>query len=303
MIYRARQCADADGPMLAPDIFSGEDAGRWPQPYLAAEYNRRLAQSNSARLGGRHYAAVCHHLRVPDTCWTIDPAVTHCVDIMADPATVGGCSDRQLVVMIRYVFVVVSDDDRNSDRYLPEWDRDTHLIGDLNHVTFHNKILRRRSPSGTLRARGGDVGTMHAIEAHIDLDNIGTSAYRASLCVPERLLRNMVVSLSRLGSHCFPQVYSVIRDLETDCGLHPIAPMDGADGRQVGYTVDMSVDLGNVSHFDVHNACQGFSVWTEEVRGRGANRYFLMPNLYGKRPDERPFAGIAVKLAHGVAIR
>jgi hypothetical protein len=82
----------------------------------------------------------------------------------------------------------------------------------LNHVTFHNKILRRRSARGTSRARGGDVGTMHAIGTHVDLDNISTSAYRANLCVPERLLRNMVVSLSRLGSHCFPQVYSVIRD-------------------------------------------------------------------------------------------
>jgi hypothetical protein len=78
--------------------------------------------------------------------------------------------------------------------------------------------------------------------------------------------------------------------------------VDGADGRQVGYTVDMSVDLGNASHFDVHDASQGFSVWTEEVCGRGANWYILMPNLYGKRPDGRLFAGIAVKLAHGVAI-
>jgi hypothetical protein len=41
--------------------------------------------------------------------------------------------------------------------------------------------------------------------------------------------------------------------------------------REVGYTIDVSVNLGNRSHFDVHEASQGFSVWTEEVPGLGAN--------------------------------
>ena len=72
--------------------------------------------------------------------------------------------------------------------------------------------------------------------------------------------------------------------------------------RRVGYTVDMSVNLGNSSHFDVHDASQGYSVWTEEIRGLGANWYFVMPNLHGTRPDGRTFAGIAIRLGHGVAI-
>jgi hypothetical protein len=79
--------------------------------------------------------------------------------------------------------------------------------------------------------------------------------------------------------------------------------MDGAAGCRVGYTVDMSVDLGNSSHSDIHDASQGFIVWTEEVPGRGANWYIIMPNLHDVRPDGRPFAGIAIKLGHGVAIR
>ena len=78
--------------------------------------------------------------------------------------------------------------------------------------------------------------------------------------------------------------------------------MDGSDGQRVGYTIDMSVDLGNASHFDVHDASQGYSVWTEELRGRGKNWFFIMPNLHGTRPDGTHFAGEAVKLTHDVAI-
>ncbi len=141
--HRARQCSNADGWMLAPDVLSGENAGGWPQPNLAVKYNRSLARSNSARLSDRHYATGCHQFEVPDTCWTIDLTVTHCVDIMVDIATVGRCSNRQLVVMIRCILVVDSDADRESDQYHPDWDRHTHLIGNLNHITFHNELLRR----------------------------------------------------------------------------------------------------------------------------------------------------------------
>ena len=94
----------------------------------------------------------------------------------------------------------------------------------------------------------------------------------------------------------------MIRDTEGDSGLQPVVPMDGEGGLRVGYTIDMSVDLGNASHFDVHDASQGFSLWTEEFPGRGSNWYFVMPNLHGMRPDGTAFSGLAVRLTHGVAI-
>jgi hypothetical protein len=112
IMYRARKCSDSEGPMLAPDFFRGEDAGSWEHADLAAEYNRRLARANSARKYGRqHYAPGCHHYRVPDTCWTIDPDVTHNVDIMVDVADNGQFRNRQSVVMIRNAMVVDSEDD------------------------------------------------------------------------------------------------------------------------------------------------------------------------------------------------
>ena len=65
----------------------------------------------------------------------------------------------------------------------------------------------------------------------------------------------------------------------------------------------MSVNLGNSLHFDVHDASQGFSVWTENVPGCGANWFFVLPNVHGLKPDgATKFRGVAVKLGHGVAI-
>jgi hypothetical protein len=88
-------------------------------------------------------------------------------------------------------------------------------------------VLRRRLSKGGARARGGDVGTMHAIGTHVDFDKVGTSPYTANGCVPDRLLRILVVSLSRIGRHLFPHVYQVVRDVESDSGLQPVPPMDG----------------------------------------------------------------------------
>ncbi len=73
--------------------------------------------------------------------------------------------------------------------------------------------------------------------------------------------------------------------------------------RRVGYTIDMRVNLGNLSHYQVNNASQGYSVWTEEMLGLEQNWYFVIPNVVGLRPDGKTrFCGMAVKLGHGVAI-
>ena len=41
----------------------------------------------------------------------------------------------------------------------------------------------------------------------------------------------------------------------------------------LGYTIAMSVDLGNSSQFDVGDVLLGFSVWTEEVPSLASNWY------------------------------
>jgi hypothetical protein len=98
----------------------------------------------------------------------------------------------------------------------------------------------------------------------------------------------------------------VIRDTEGNCGLQPVPPMDGEGGRRVGYTVDMSVDLGNASHHDFNDASQGYRLWEEEIPGKGTNWYLAMPNIHGVRPGENltwvPFAGLAILITNGVLI-
>jgi hypothetical protein len=145
---------------------------------------------------------------------------------------------------------------------------------------------------------------------------LSTAPYTVNGYVSEGVLRNLVANLATLGSRCFPQVYSVIRDTEGNSGLQPVSPMNGealptpsdssdqvevigvaegselavafrgsSDGhndddvdedslallerslakedecrQRIGYTIDMRVNLGNSSHFNVHNASQGFSV-------------------------------------------
>ncbi|KAI2507102.1 hypothetical protein MHU86_7371 [Fragilaria crotonensis] len=122
--------------------------------------------------------------------------------------------------------VVDGEADRQSAMYRDEWDHHTHLLGALNHITFHNTVLNRRlGKGGSVRSKGGDVGTMHAIGTGFDF-NGAMRPYASNLMVPERLLRNMVLCLARWGSF-LPQVLAVMRDTESDTGLQPISPMEG----------------------------------------------------------------------------
>jgi hypothetical protein len=71
----------------------------------------------------------------------------------------------------------------------------------------------------------------------------------------------------------------------------------------VTHSMDLSVNLSNSSHYDVNDASQGFSIWTEERPGTTRSWYFVLPNMNGTFPDsEREYYGIAIKLTHGVLI-
>ena len=152
---------------------------------------------------------------------------------MVDVANTGHqFKNRQSVVMIWNAMVVDGEEDREPILYHNDLDADsedqndrdadTHLIGPLNDITLHNEVLRRQLSKGSARAKGGDIGTMHAIGTLVAMDRVGTLPYAANGYVPEGLLRRMVVSLSRIGRHCFPQGYAMIRDLEFNSGLLPV---------------------------------------------------------------------------------
>ena len=109
VVYRVEQCLDSDGPRMAPDVFDGSWQPNIPREYLALEYNQRLAVANSVRMEGRHYAPGCHHYRLPDTCWIIDPTSEHFVDIMVDLPPLGLQRNRQSVIMVRNVNFLTDD--------------------------------------------------------------------------------------------------------------------------------------------------------------------------------------------------
>jgi hypothetical protein len=295
VVYRVRQCLDEKGPMMAPDVIDGVRC-TLGEKHLAAEYNRRLATANSARKDGRHYAQGCHHSRLSDGCWVIDPTEEHFVDIMVDLPRLGRQKNKQSVVMVRNVNCL-TDDGGGS------------LRSAMSCIAKHNKALRLAKRKGTARANTGDNGTMHALGSRVHFDGVTTEAYAANMCVGDALLRKMVVSLARIGRCAYPQVHAVIRDTEENSGLQPVPPMDGEGGRRVGYTVDVSVDLGNTSHVDIHDASQGYSLWGEDFRGRGTNWFLVLPNIYGKRPNPNPdgdawiqFKGLAIRITDGVSV-
>jgi hypothetical protein len=123
-------------------------------------------------------------------------------------------------------------------------------------------------------------------------------------------LRRAVVASARLAAVTIPAILRIVQDVEDE---GDIAPPDGGmngDGGslRVSYTMDVSVDLANASHYDVNDATQGFSIWTEDEPGGVKDWYFVLPNVYGRRmpnTDGTPgemFHGVAIKLAHGVLI-
>jgi hypothetical protein len=157
----------------------------------------------------------------------------------------------------------------------------------------------------------GDMGSMHPVGTRIMKDNKTRKRYKTSRGVGQQeVLRRAVVASARLAAVTIPAILRIVQDVEDE---GDIAPPDGGmngDGGslRVSYTMDVSVDLANASHYDVNDATQGFSIWTEDEPGGVKDWYFVLPNVYGRRmpnTDGTPgemFHGVAIKLAHGVLI-
>ncbi len=110
----------------------------------------------------------------------------------------------------------------------------------LNKINFHNAMVANKRPDGKARNLRGNFGAMHSIGTRIHRDGVGISAYTTNSLVPKPVLREFVQSLSIVGRHCFPDVLTMIQDLEADSGIAPVPPMDG-DGHflRVGFSIDM----------------------------------------------------------------
>ena len=308
MVLMAKQCSDSDGPCMPPDIIVGEDVGTWPAAYRAREYNSRLVASKAAKVGGRHYAKACLHSQLPEDCLIVGGRDTPQVDVVVEIAAHQSFRARRTTVRVRNL--LSESDDATFFSYVG-WNFPM-LVHELRTIALHNKILRRKLAKGSARNSNGDIGEMHPLGTRIMPNGITKSTYSATYKASHQLVGAYVNALSRVGQVLFPDVLAVIQDTEEDTGMVPSPRMagDGA-GNRVGYSIDTSVDLANASHYDVNDASQGYSVWTEDLPGTADNWYFVMPNVYGTVPAPpgvdgrqmfRHFRGMAVQLRHGTAI-
>jgi hypothetical protein len=298
LVYSAYQCPDDSGPRLPPDIFDGKDKSKRGRARLRDMYNSRLIKATSVRKHCRCYVRGAFHCCIPAGTLIIDPLTTPNVDIkvkiqFSDPVTEAVAVMRESVVQIRYLPEIAGSD---------TW---------LESVRDHARMVAENT-KGQARSTCGDLGSMHPIGTRV-LHNKTEGTYVSSSGSVGLLgaLRDSVVASAMLAQRSIPGVLRVIQDLETDSGVEYIPEMSGGtgDGEQrvgmhrISTTMDLSVNLANASHYDVNDASQGFSIWTEDKPGTTANWYFVLPNVYGHiLGGNETYNGLAIKLTHGVLI-
>ena len=295
-VYHVQQCADEDSPRLPPDYIWGADfhSTRNTQE-LRRDYLEKYLQSTSARRGCRHYVAgYLHHHINPDSVWIIDPEKEGDVDVNVS-VHIRHYQGNNMVALFRDSVIQV--------RYLPALGRGAlDLVG---LVRDHAASVRRSRGASGVRANQGDLGSMHPVGTRIERDLVTRTQYVASSTLLDRpVLGACVRAAAQLASESVPAVLRVMQDMEDDADLKPSGGMrgDGASCR-VSHTMDVSVDLANSSHYDVNDASQGFSIWTEDEPGTTTDWYFVLPNVFGKKNSAgTTYNGMAIKLTHGVLI-
>ncbi|KAI2501506.1 hypothetical protein MHU86_12951 [Fragilaria crotonensis] len=293
-VMYARQCPDEEGPRLAPDHVEGQDYAMVEGRYLRRAYNAGLEASPSAKRGCRHYVSgFLHRVISIRESLVIDPSdgdVDVCVSVQVNhPGSQTGkmSVSRDSVIQIRYLPTLGPAADK--------------MLGDIRK---HAQTVRSRNQNSA-RAGKGDLGSMHPIGTRICLDGVHRTRYvTSSEESAQSLLRDAVVASANLAAVSIPAVLRTMQDLEVDGGVIPRHGMAG-DGcfANITNTMDVSVDLSNASHYDVNDASQGFSIWTEDDPGSTDDWYFVLPNVYGKRDGKGPtYNGMAIRLKHGVMI-
>ena len=305
------QCPDEDGPALPPDIIGGQrqDTATTRRSHLRRIFRRALMQSTAARKGCRHYAPTYLHGEIdPNETLIIDPKdgdidFRVSVQIRRPPAK-GRKSDKRKerrAALARESVVQV--------RYLPNLGTGAEVL--VNDIRDHaSRVTREKKPSA--RAGCGDEGYMYPVGMRVMLDKVRRRRYKTSGAAKEQgPLRKAVVAAARLAAVTIPGVLRIIQDAEEDGDLEGRDGGMNGDGKccRISFSMDISVNLANASHYDINDATQGFSIWTEDEPGGTRNWYFVLPNVYGKWPQGTAsgkngpvFHGLAIKLTHGTLI-
>ena len=171
-----------------------------------------------------------------------------------------------------------------------------------NHKKFLAKIKHLGSAvmckgQGNARSGKGDRGKMFAVGCR-SLKDGNPVLYSNTLDVAH-VLPDVSIGAAKFGAVQFPQVLKSIRRTERSAGVLPPKEMGGSAG--ICCSGDISIDLGNSSHYDKGDASVGFSVWASLTSNRVSNWFFVLPNLRGTY-NGRQFEGIAIALYDGAAV-
>ena len=163
--------------------------------------------------------------------------------------------------------------------------------------------LGEKTESGTgARAGNGDLGAMHPIGSRITKCWNKVPYVTSSTVDAAPVLLKAVQAAAKLALVTIPAALRVMQDFENDSEMKHVRGMDGGMCR-VTHSMDLSINLANSSHYDVNDASQGFTIWTEDHPGTTDDWYFVLPNMKGKFPgSDQDYNGIAIKLSDGVLI-
>jgi hypothetical protein len=292
-IHCTKQLMDEEGPGLPPDYVVGEkdELLSADHKFRAETFQDAFSRSRSAKRGGRHYAPGFLHKTIdPLTTFVINPIKYGELDLHVDvtvPANAGEVAfHRCSVVQIRYLPNVVGSGCED-------------LLTDINR---HCNLVRKQKSSTGARAGNGDLGSMHPIGSRITKCWNKVPYVTSSTVDAAPVLLKAVQAAAKLASVTIPAALRVMQDLENDSEMKHVGGMDGGMCR-VTHSMDLSINLANSTHYDVNDASQGFTIWTEDHPGTTEDWYFVLPNMKGKFPgSDRDYNGIAIKLSDGVLI-
>jgi hypothetical protein len=308
-VMMAHQSPDEHGPCLPPDVIGGErHDGVGEKSHLRRVYRSALRRSMASRRGCRHYAATYLHGGIdPNETLIIDPKdgdIDVCVSIQI---LRGGAKGRVPERRDTKTRVGLARESIVHVRYLPNLGSGALKL--LSDIRDHAGMVTR-GKGQSARAGCGDRGSMHPVGMRVMKDKKTRLRYKTSGNARElEPLRRAVVASARLAAVTIPGVLRIIQDTEADGDVGPDPGMDGGgEFLRVSYSMDISVDLENASHYDVNDASPGYSIWTEDEPGSTRNWFFVLPNVYGKwppgsSPKNGPvFHGLAIKLTHGTLV-
>ena len=181
---QANALIGCSGPKMQPDVFSGENAGAWPQEELRMLYNHKLAFANSAREGGRHYATGCRHFHLRTTCWILDPMIDPIIDVMIDIEP-----NAQTVLQDRHHALNLGKTPGPLEEPYCQ-----SVQGWLQSITTCNSAIHRAVPLPNARNKAGAVRAMHALGTRVQNGDLSTVPYATNDSVHCRTLRDMVVA-------------------------------------------------------------------------------------------------------------